>query len=351
MKYIPRGNTPSLACNNELSQVMADLVHFEDDNPAMESLFSRRATGGSPTPLKFKIELKDLNSGSIRLLLKALENFTSSLSTYSRNLSDHFNKCVGAMFTANKNAMKLAAARIDAAKKEKAKLEKEITTAKAAHKDTAEMENQVLVLDEKLDQYTRMIYSLKDGILITKDVANAIQQCDSNASNGFKMLGDLYNQYLDLLASQIKPESLLYGKVDAEKYAAELSKLVESIRMGGSFNRSINKIETSMRNICESQIYGAQSLKEDEPMVEYSLDTVKHIIKRYEWFREIITKMTKRAADLRSMLLAIQGGKTTPFSVGDIVLELVFLVHFSMELSTMMELYLDPHMGICKAEH
>lgn len=349
MDYIPRGNVPSYVNAPELSASMESLLQLETNEPAMESFFQRIHTGNGP--LHFNIKMQDLNSGSLSLAMEAVDNFRASIQKYSRDLSNHFNDCVDAMFSVNKTAMKMRSAQFKTAQKEKINLVKEITNAKKAHRDTAELENKLIAVDETLDRCSKALYTLKDNIIIRKDVFDAVMQCENDANAGFNMLGDLYKDYLNLVASQIKADSLLYGKMDAEKYMDALSKLVESIRMGGSFNRKISKLEQSIKTTCESKVYGNQPIEMDVPTVDYSLDTVKGLLKRYEWFREIIEKMEKRSAEIKNMILAIQGGKEVPFSFNAIILELVFLIHFSMELSTMMELYLDPHMGICKGSH
>ena len=343
--YIPHQPIPTITMENDLQTALESLSELEDQNPALEA-FSiwRKKPDGKPLFDTSKLSMSNISSGSIKLLLKSLDNFKSALMNWRHSLSVEFNSTASHIFKLNEKRLKVYGSELKKYRAREKELTKEIGNRLNTVEKKEELEEEVVRVKEKIDFYNDQLTSLRQAIMVPQTVLDGLQETIKQCNTAFDVLSNDFAAYQNWIDIKEKDEHFQHGMLKDEKYRDMIVSLINHYHVGSETFDLLSKTKRRVIEIGEIQIYGGRN--SNAPMAEYKFENVKLMLEQYDWLNKIVDKILKRIGIMRSMMLSIQAGKDMAFSVNELTAELVFLINFCSYMSAFTDSYLSAHTGI-----
>lgn len=346
--YIPYIEVPTIERDNSLYQALYSFTSFEDENPAFEafSIFKRKDGIGNQKALfdPSKLKMENISSGSIKLLLKTLDNYRTAVMNWRHNLSVQFNGCASKLFRLNEKRMKVYGTELKKLKNQERELNREVLNRMNSPEQKSAMEEELVKVKERIDFYESQISKLRQAIMIPQDVMNALNEVMSQCNVCFNILSEMFGTYQNWLDIKQKETHFQHGMLKDDDYRKIMTRLISDLHSGSTTYATLMKARAKATDINTGTILGNHY--NTTTLVEYKIENVSMILNQYEWFNKIMDKILKRVGAMRSAILGYQAGKENEFTVGELASELVFLINYCSQLSGVMDNFMTPHFGI-----
>jgi hypothetical protein len=307
---------------------------------------------GSPAFMPKGVDLRNISTGSGKLVMSAIDNLDHAISDWEHQLSKELNNAIGGLFGANKDRIKLLSADLKKYQSLAADANKRLKTPGLTEQVRADLMQQEQTALDHMEQTRARINDLNANILIPNEIMQAVNESTALAKEGLNLVVTEYASYERTIESKTKVADLRFGIIKDDAYINEMNR--HRMNLTDPYSdilQRLNTITKQASQINDTRITGAKVTTPVENAVKFDLVRVRALTTIYEKYKKITSDIHQRLNVLRAEMRLIMSGKPTKYKLTSVMIaqEVVFLTTFCLKFSDMLLLYMSPIMGVIES--
>lgn len=346
MKYMVQ---PSALTDITQSDKFFDVIAaMQPTSPAVE-FFGFTASKESGFNMS-KIDIKSLNSGSIKIISGCVDNLDRALSDWEHRLSKEMNECISKLFGVNKARIKLLNNDLKERQSEARKIQSALRQGGMPDHVRDDLQHQEQEILDRVEETKALIQEMRIAVLISGKMFQSVQQSTDLSKKGIKMLFEEYARYQKTVDARNKETDLRFGTISDDDYIREMVYHRMSLTdPEAELLRNLSQLISEATRINETQIFNIEVNLDPNLAMRYDLKVTNEISEVYNTYRKMTAKIHKRIQMLKADCRRLTNNQKSVNSSMMIAQEIVFLTAFCMKYSDFLLLYLRPQFGIIEA--
>lgn len=297
-----------------------------------------------------KIDIKSLNTGSIKVIASCVDNLDRALSDWEHKLSKQMNECISKLFGVNKARIRLLNNDLKERQSEARKVQEQLRNGGLPAQVKEDLQHQEQEILDRVEETKALIQEMRISILISGEMFQSVRQSTDLSKKGMKLLFEEFARYQKTVDAKNKETDLRFGMLNDDDYIKEMVQHRMSLTdPDAELLRNLSQLSNEATRINETQIFNIEVQLDPNLAMRYDLKATTEITDTYNTYRKLTAKIHKRIQMLKNDCRKLGNNQKSTNSAMMIAQEIVFLTAFCMKYSDFLLLYLRPQFGIIEA--